>query len=248
MKQTFESDADKKESGAKPPEQTPELPQETVSMMWANPNKPIPAPKRPDHSAKLTPLYSRISELREELGIIESALRHKDPITRTGIPNNEAPLKRVPKTELSYQESVDLYETREELLKELGPLEAERDRLEDEQYTPEETQEMRQARALIEADSQDDPAFGGYKHIDKPDALKHYSYRFLEKFNYYSGQWHAMQGVKWFTQKTGLNKVFKGLGKWLDDFDKRMQAKLAEGRAQKALPPGSSEKKTDDKR
>lgn len=244
MKQTIETSSDDEEFRRR----VAEVPPGIINLNWGDPDKPLPAPKRPDHSAKLAPMYSRISELREELSILESALRHKDPIMRTGSPSNETVFKRPPKTELSYQESVDLYETREEILKELGPLEAERDRLEDEQYTAEELEQMREARAMIEADQQDDPALGGYKNINKPSAVTHYVNRTMEKYQYYTGQWHAMQGVKWFAQKTGLTKLFKGLGAKLDAFDQRMQAKLSQGDTRKALPPGPEGKKPDDKR
>jgi hypothetical protein len=245
MNETFEPVVDNKESKD---QKKMGVPLEAMDIAWANPNKPIPAPKRPDHSAELAPMYSRISELREELSILESALRHKDPIMRTGMRSAEAVSMRVPKTELSYQESVDLYETREEILKELGPLEAERDRLEDEQYDPDEIRELRQARTMIEADKQDDPALGGYTSIGKPSAPAHYITRAFEKYHYYTGQWHVMQGMKWVAQKTGLTKIFKNLGASLDAFEKRMQAKLPQGDARKALPPGPNEKKSDDKR
>lgn len=247
MKQTFESDANKPEPGPVPPEHAPELPPKAASMMWANPNKPIPTPKRPDHSAQLAPLYSKISELREELDIVESALRHKDPLSRAQ--DFDTPARMRPaKTELTYEESTDIYQTRKELLKELEGLEAKRDQLEGEQYASDELAEMREAREMIEADKAPDPALGGYKDIEEPNAPKHYSTRVLEKFGYYSGQWHMFQGIKWISEKSGLTRIFKNFGASLKAFDKRMQARLSQGDARKALPPGPSEKKPDDKR
>ena len=169
-----------------------------------------------DWEERLKGLNERIQELHEELDTVESALRMKDPLTRGFKPRGE-PRLLPEKGEMTYGESKKVYEARTDILEELERLENKRYGIEQWLHTPEELESLEETRRSIRTSSkEEDIKAGGHELISEPNPVVHYGSRTFQKYHLMLGYWHAMQGLKWISKKTGLRKLFKGLGKSLD--------------------------------